>query len=736
MNRLGAVLLFASAYLAVSSFAFADDRAERLADLTVRKNVDPGVVERFSNGATDVQALVTLKAYETNPPFYRPVIDDTPAQRIRAKQRVLAHLGALATPGVVAAPLSGATFEATISLEIAQQLAANGHVHSIALANQPFEQAASLPEVLQTINVVPELSSQGLTGGGRKVAVIDIDFFPAVIQSVLVEEQCFCRAACCANGQTRQSGSGASNIPLFSNYHGTEIAAEIAFSSGQGVAPSASIVAIAAGSALDFLDATSWLADRPDISVVNFSITTGFGTGTCDADPNAGEWLSRIDALDEIGTVFLAATGNASFRTQTGIPSCLSQVTGVGGTWVCNASDYKTPPPGCDAGAVYDTLWPDSNTSLSIDILAPAAPLQLPYMTPGGPSWIEGTSNSTPIAAGCAAILRQWAPNASAEAIRQALKTSPTSVSVPNPPGQSYTRGRLDCNAAKLALSVPAVNLNQFGLSGLWYNPQKPGQGFSFEVFEDYYGFGEGRITGGWFAFAPGQGGGTSTQRWFYLDGDVSGTESTGNFTIYRSLGGVFDQPPVVTPVAIGSGTVSFSSCTEGFLTYAFQPGVSEVGGLSGNIPLTRLLSNVACTPGGNGGEDFLRTGNWYEAATSGQGFILEVNPDSGYLMALWYTYRPAGGGSPSSQRWFSIQDPYTVGQTTVSNIRIWETTGGSLTLPNPPGQPATVAVGTASLTFSGCSSVVLNYTFTSGELAGTSGQIPAVRVGPEPEGC
>jgi hypothetical protein len=317
---------------------------------------------------------------------------------------------------------------------------------------------------------------------------------------------------------------------------------------------------------------------------------------------------------------------------------------------------------------------------------------------------------------------------------------SPTQVWIDDGNGKEFARGRLDCNAAFQSLQgtqgPPGINLNQHGLSGLWYDATTTGQGFSFEIFPNQFGAGLGNFTGGWFTFAPGAPGGPATQRWFSVGGQVSATEGTATLTIYRSVGGDFDAPPPVAPTAVGSATIHFENCQSGTFTYTFNPGIAEVGGASGSIALTRLLPNVACTPGGSPHPDFLMSGNWYEPATAGQGFILELNPAQPYLMALWYTYHPGGqGGGPSSQRWFSIQAPYAIGARSFTNVPIYETTGGVFTTPPPPGQPVTIAVGTASLTVS-CAAASLSYAFTAGENAGRSGTINAVRPGPPPPGC
>jgi len=53
-----------------------------------RSNVDPDFVERLTVGDASVDVEVVVKAYDVNPLFYRPVVDDTAAMRRRAMTRL------------------------------------------------------------------------------------------------------------------------------------------------------------------------------------------------------------------------------------------------------------------------------------------------------------------------------------------------------------------------------------------------------------------------------------------------------------------------------------------------------------------------------------------------------------------------------------------------------------------------------------------------------------------------
>jgi len=202
--------------------------------------------------------------------------------------------------------------------------------------------------------------------------------------------------------------------------------------------------------------------------------------------------------------------------------------------------------------------------------------------------------------------------------------------------------------------------------------------------------------------------------------------------TIGRPNAGRFDVGPSTgAPVNLGTATLTFSSCTEAVLDFQFS---AAAGGRSGQVLLDRLLRNVSCdedAAAANAPRGFLDSGAWFEPATSGQGLLFEVNPVNRLLFGAWYTYAAAG---PADYRWFTLQ----LGNVDANARRyvavpILESTGGRL------DQPATVVtrqVGEATLQFETCTSGRMNYLFTSGELAGRSGEIPLTRVGPAPREC
>jgi len=297
--------------------------------------------------------------------------------------------------------------------------------------------------------------------------------------------------------------------------------------------------------------------------------------------------------------------------------------------------------------------------------------------------------------------------------------------------------------SAQISRAIPVTphgNLDQHGWTGAWYNPATSGQGFVFEVYPDIIGPGSGLLGGGWFTFDT-IAGGEDRQRWYALSGPVFRTSASASLDIVAPTGGNFNAGPVINSGNgadfVGHATINFSDCQHGSLSYAFTDGSGRVG----NIPLSRLDSNITCAPtsgGGNGAAPgkFLLSGAWYAPATSGQGLTFDINPVDDVTFAAWYTFAPNGqvSGGGASQRWYTLQvRSANVGATPLSNIGIYATTGGEF---DSAAAATTTRVGTASVAFGSCNSLTLAYTFTAGTNAGLSGSVALQRVGPVPAGC
>jgi hypothetical protein len=252
------------------------------------------------------------------------------------------------------------------------------------------------------------------------------------------------------------------------------------------------------------------------------------------------------------------------------------------------------------------------------------------------------------------------------------------------------------------------------------------------EVFPDLVAPGTGYLSGGWFTFDSATSGAGDHNRWYSLGGNVRVSDAAAVMTIYQNTGGKFDAPPVTAAVQVGNASLSFSDCTTAQFSYTFTDG----SGRSGSIPLVRLTPNVECTQAGSpaAGGDFGLSGNYFNPATSGQGFVVEMNPLAEALFFGWYTYAVNGQAlGVTGQRWYSGQASYTPGERSIALV-LYETTGGLFDSAAPPAN--TVPVGSGTLAFTTCDAATLSFSFTAGSNAGQSGNIALQRVGPTPADC
>jgi len=292
--------------------------------------------------------------------------------------------------------------------------------------------------------------------------------------------------------------------------------------------------------------------------------------------------------------------------------------------------------------------------------------------------------------------------------------------------GYDLATGLGSIDVAKLLSSwgevQPAVNLNQFGLTGAWYNPAKSGQGLLLQTFPDLLGAGKGVVFGGWFTFATLA---TSGQRWYTIQGPVDAQDASATLPIYATYGGNFNAPPKINTTQIGQATLAFSDCTHGALTYHLSQDDGTT--LDGTMPLARLGSNVSCGTNGDNGNAPVGTalsGAWYDANTSGQGLLFAVDSLASNLFAAWYTFVPNGQhvGGGASQRWYTLQaGGFATGTKSIKAVPVYATTGGVF---DNPTKTQVTQVGTADLTWLDCTHLGIEYSFTAGENQGASGTL------------
>lgn len=104
-------------------------------------------------------------------------------------------------------------------------------------------------------------------------------------------------------------------------------------------------------------------------------------------------------------------------------------------------------------------------------------------------------------------------------------------------------------------------------------------------------------------------------------------------------------------------------------------------------------------------------TGNWYNPSTGGQGFSIEVFPDSispgqGQLFAGWFTFDTVPGDA-SKNRWYTLAG--TVGNSNTATLSIRTGWPGNF---NAPPTVDSEPVGTATLHLTNCNEALLDYEF------------------------
>ena len=124
-------------------------------------------------------------------------------------------------------------------------------------------------------------------------------------------------------------------------------------------------------------------------------------------------------------------------------------------------------------------------------------------------------------------------------------------------------------------------------------------------------------------------------------------------------------------------------------------------------------------------------TGSWYNPATGGQGFELEVYPNSGgagkgSLFAGWFTFPRTS--SLTARRWYGLTGDVSSAMPTTA-LQVFDVEGGNLNA--PPALGPLGSLGSATLQFSDCNTGSLIYAFTDTDGSARKGTIPLVRLTP-----
>jgi len=149
---------------------------------------------------------------------------------------------------------------------------------------------------------------------------------------------------------------------------------------------------------------------------------------------------------------------------------------------------------------------------------------------------------------------------------------------------QALTIKILSLGGPTLNLAIPAASDSEpppfvidGRLRGTFYDPSKSGQGLFLDLVE-----GESPLLiGGWFTASPDPEK-VGEQAWFTIIGPITGDSAA--LEIQYTTGVRFMEPTTVATAAVGTATITFSSCTEGTFEYSI-PQFSK----SGSVPLLRI---------------------------------------------------------------------------------------------------------------------------------------------------
>ena len=181
---------------------------------------------------------------------------------------------------------------------------------------------------------------------------------------------------------------------------------------------------------------------------------------------------------------------------------------------------------------------------------------------------------------------------------------------------------------------------------------------------------------------------------------------------------GVVLTPPLIAGSKYGDQVSGMAMQSDGKILVA---GLATDSNGHSNIAVVRYLGDPD-TPLVNNNQHGL-TGSWYQPATAGQGFEVEVYPDAsgpgiGLIQVSWFAYDADINGG---QRWYTLSGAASNGQPT--SLTIYQNSIGKF---NAPPITTAQAVGKASLSFDSCTSGLLSYGFSN---TGAAGSIPLTRL-------
>jgi subtilisin-like proprotein convertase family protein len=273
-------------------------------------------------------------------------------------------------------------------------------------------------EPAQTLIRSDSANAAGFTGSGSAIAIIDTGVDYTVPD---MGGGAFPNAKVIGGTDLGDNDSD----PMDCEGHGTEVANVAA--GPNGVAPSSKIVAIKVFQSGGNCDTAF---DSAIIAGVNYAVTnkSRFGIiainlslggeyedtldhGVCDAD--APDYLTAFNAANAAGMLVAVASGNGFRANQISEPACVSSAVAVGAVYSSAFSRVAwSDPDACTDSPVSPdqvVCFSDSNTNLAI--LAPGAFWSVHSKGNSLDSQFAGTSASSPVIAGAAAVLHQARPD-------------------------------------------------------------------------------------------------------------------------------------------------------------------------------------------------------------------------------------------------------------------------------------------------------------------------------------
>lgn len=198
-------------------------------------------------------------------------------------------------------------------------------------------------------------------------------------------------------------------------------------------------------------------------------------------------------------------------------------------------------------------------------------------------------------------------------------------------------------------------------------------------------------------------------------------TIAPGDTVIWRNTGGIHNV--LADDRSFGNGAASSAAWTysrvfdaPGDFGYYCEPHGGPGGaGMAGMIKVAAPAASFAINYGIGG--------TWYNPATSGQGFFVEVVPSLDLMVIAWFTWTD----TPGEQDWFTAIGPISGDSATLDLQR---SSGGRF---NDPATVATASVGSVTARFTDCGNGTISFQRSD---TGQSGSIPIQRLTVTPSAC